>query len=117
MSNPYPNYGKVVLTNNSQTLELVNMQRAELAKQALEIERLNEVINLQVENYAELKEQYEAQGGYFNSVMVENDKAKKDAKLIDRKDAALRQVLTILEEEYVMPDEIETAITTIKEAQ
>lgn len=106
MSNPYPNYGKVVLTNNTETL--VNA--------LAEIERLKEVINLQVENYAELKEQYEAQGGYFNSVMVENDKAKKDAKLIDRKDAALRQVLTILEEEYVMPDEIETAITTIKEA-
>lgn len=89
---------------------------AALANALKEIERLKEVINLQVENYAELKEQYEAQGGYFNSVMVENDKAKKDAKLIDRKDAALRQVLTILEEEYVMPDEIETAITTIKAA-
>lgn len=50
-----------------------------------EIERLKEVINLQVENYAELKEQYEAQGGYFNSVMVENDQARKDAKLLNAK--------------------------------
>lgn len=62
-----------------------------------EIERLKEVINLQVENYAELKEQNEAQHGYFNSVMVENDQARKYAREIERKDVALRVALDALE--------------------
>ena len=109
MSNPYPNYGKVVLTHNS----------AALANALKEIERLKEVINLQVENYAELKEQYEAQGGYFNSVMVENDKAKKDAKLIDRKDAALRVALDALEYHTIQTRPIhstDVAIATLREA-
>lgn len=76
-------------TDNSQTLiagmrsELTEKQQyiiqleAHIGLLGSEIERLKEVINLQVENYAELKEQQEAQHGYFNSVMVENDQAKK----------------------------------------
>ncbi len=69
----------------------------ELVNALAEIERLKEVINLQVENYAELKEQNEAQHGYFNSVMVENDQARKYAREIERKDAALRVALAELE--------------------
>lgn len=92
---------------------------ATLVNALAEIERLKEVINLQVENYAELKEQYEAQGGYFNSVMVENDKAKKDAKLIDRKDAALRVALDALAlaNGFILEDgDLDHAIETVQEA-
>ena len=83
---------------------------ATLVNALAEIERLKEVINLQVENYAELKEQNEAQHGYFNSVMVENDQARKYAREIERKDAALRVALQYLADEYTY------AITTIKDA-
>lgn len=81
-----------------------------------EIERLKEVINLQVENYAELKEQQEAQHGYFNSVMVENDQAKKAEKEIERKSAALRVALDALKGAPDVDRVMETAITTISEA-
>ena len=102
---------------------------AVLVNALAEIERLKEVINLQVENYAELKEQNEAQHGYFNSVMVENDQARKYAREIERKDAALRVALDALEKtvtyfglqksnngKHSYVGDTFTAITTIKAA-
>ena len=91
---------------------------AVLVNALAEIERLKEVINLQVENYAELKEQNEAQHGYFNSVMVENDQARKYAREIERKDAALRMALDAIEGTYIgwRGEKSGEAITTIKEA-
>ena len=120
-------------TDNSQTLiagmrsELTEKQQyiiqleAHIGLLGSEIERLKEVINLQVENYAELKEQQEAQHGYFNSVMVENDQAKKAEKEIERKSAALRVALEALLFAFeVLPPyhelKIKEAITTIMEA-
>ena len=101
---------KQVTTDNS----------AVLVNALAEIERLKEVINLQVENYAELKEQNEAQHGYFNSVMVENDQARKYAREIERKDAALRVALeALMHYQYggsSYKEQADNAITTIKEA-
>lgn len=115
-------------TDNSQTLiagmrsELTEKQQyiiqleAHIGLLGSEIERLKEVINLQVENYAELKEQQEAQHGYFNSVMVENDQAKKAEKEIERKSAALRVALDALKGADYIDYDMRDAITTINEA-
>lgn len=120
-------------TDNSQTLiagmrsELTEKQQyiiqleAHIGLLGSEIERLKEVINLQVENYAELKEQQEAQHGYFNSVMVENDQAKKAEKEIERKSAALRVALDAMELHaktypHMQKGYTVDAITKIKEA-
>ena len=87
-------------------MQVTTDNSAVLVNALAEIERLKEVINLQVENYAELKEQQEAQHGYFNSVLNS----------IDRKDAALRVALDALKGAPDVDRVMETAITTISEA-
>lgn len=73
--------GKQEYRTNADFIDAI--EAAVIAKLCAEVELLKEVVNLQVENYAELKEQNEAQHGYFNSVMQERDALQAEVKRLE----------------------------------
>ena len=110
---------KAIHEVNADTL---NAMQVEIEQRDAEIERLTaqcegwrqgqkEDLALQVEQHKEIQR--------LTTALNQKVKLSEWEELVadnERKTAALRQVLTILEEEYVMPDEIDTAIATIKKA-
>ena len=91
----------------------LNDAEATVGLSGAECERHIQEVDASREAIERLEAINEVNADTLNAMQVEIEQ--RDA-VIERQSAALRQVLTILEEEYVMPDEIETAIITIKEA-